>query len=94
VKTLIALSLLTLLVGCASSPSTSNNVVSAGGGATTQPHAECLVCKYNADLACVDVSVDSKTPHCACNGKTYYFCSDECRNAFEKNPAKYLSHSK
>jgi YHS domain-containing protein len=55
-------------------------------------HAECLVCKYNADLACVDVAVDSNTPRCTCEGKTYYFCSDDCRHAFEKNPAKYLAH--
>ena len=62
---------------------------------TTQPaHAECLVCKYNADLACVDVTVHSDTPHCVCNGQTYYFCSDECMKVFQKDPAKYLSHSK
>ncbi|MCZ7382503.1 MAG: YHS domain-containing protein [Candidatus Methanoperedens sp.] len=23
-------------------------------------------------------------------GKTYYFCSAACRNAFEKSPGKYL----
>jgi hypothetical protein len=71
-----------LLVGCASS------------APSTQPHAECLVCKYNADLACVDVAVDGRTPHCMCDGKTYYFCSDECRRAFEKNPQKYLAHAR
>ncbi len=24
------------------------------------------------------------------NGKTYYFCSNGCRRAFEKDPEKYL----
>jgi YHS domain-containing protein len=25
-------------------------------------------------------------------GKVYYFCSDVCRRAFEKNPNYYLEH--
>lgn len=25
-------------------------------------------------------------------GKTYYFCSDGCRDEFEAEPAKYLKH--
>lgn len=24
------------------------------------------------------------------NGQTYYFCSNGCRSAFEKDPAKYV----
>jgi YHS domain-containing protein len=87
VKRIAILIVMLLAGGCATSAQTPASV-----SATTQPHAECLVCKHNADLACIDVTVDSQTPHCVCNGQTYYFCSDECRRAFEKNPAKYLSH--
>ena len=72
-----------LVAGCA------NNTPPKDANA---PHAECLVCKYNADLACVDVAVSADTPKCVCRDQTYYFCSDDCRRAFEKNPAKYLSH--
>jgi YHS domain-containing protein len=43
----------------------------------------------NVDLACIDVAVDDKTPKLMYQGKTYYFCSDECKAKFEKNPAKY-----
>lgn len=25
------------------------------------------------------------------HGVTYYFCSEHCKNEFEKNPAKYLT---
>ena len=75
--------------GCASTTPPSGSA-----SASTQPHAECLVCKHNADLACVDVAVDAGTPRCVCNGQTYYFCSEQCKQAFEKNPAKYLSHGK
>ncbi len=56
------------------------------------PHSECVVCKYNADLACIDVEVDKTTPAYAYNGKTYYFCSKECRDNFAKNPARYLAN--
>jgi Cu+-exporting ATPase len=58
--------------------------------ASTQPHAECLVCKKNADLACIDVAVDPTTPSYPYNGKTYYFCSQECRDKFARDPARYL----
>jgi YHS domain-containing protein len=37
----------------------------------------------------VDLTVDKDTPHAGYNGKTYYFCSDECKHAFEKHPEKY-----
>jgi len=58
--------------------------------ASTEGHAECLVCKYNADLACLDVSINDQTPTFDYNGKRYYFCSEECRDDFAKNPQKYL----
>jgi YHS domain-containing protein len=83
-----------LLVGCASSNSASPAVMSSRGGEPTAEkasHAECLVCKKNADMACVDVDVDGKTPVTEYNGKKYYFCSDECRTEFQKNPAKFTS---
>ena len=81
---LTILTCITMLTGCASS---------GGHDAATNgcPHAECLVCKTNADLACVDVAVDSTTPRVESNGKTYYFCSEECRDCFQRTPAKYVA---
>jgi len=58
--------------------------------ASAKPHAECLVCKANADLACVDVEVEKDTPSFEYNGTTYYFCSTECRDKFAKEPSKYV----
>jgi len=82
------------LGGCASSPSAPQ--AAATGSAvtasqTTSPHAECLVCKYDADLACVDVTVSDSTPSAVYDGKTYYFCSKSCCKKFEKDPAKYVN---
>lgn len=57
--------------------------------ADDRPHSECLVCKKNADLACVDIPVDQNTPHYLFNSRTYYFCSDECRSQFIKSPEKF-----
>ena len=58
--------------------------------ASSQGHSECLVCKHNADLACVDLTVTDKTPSTTYKGQRYYFCSEDCKNEFAKNPANYL----
>jgi YHS domain-containing protein len=83
-----------LLGGCASGPTTPATGSATAGApvmaSSKAPHAECLVCKYNADLACVDLKVDAETPNSTYDGKTYYFCSDTCRKKFEKDPAKYI----
>lgn len=82
-RTLLGLCLLmSLMSGCASmEPATAETGVT---------HETCLVCKMNYDLACIDVAVDSKTPTYMYNGTTYYFCSDDCRDKFERAPQKYL----
>ena len=75
------------LVGCTEngSPAVTSDKVSV-----KKAHAECLVCKHENDLACVDVDVDATTPSVVMGGKTYYFCSDECKRDFQKDPQKYL----
>lgn len=77
----IAALMLLSLVGCASENLAAND--------PNHPHAECLVCKMNVDLACVDVPVDDKTPRYMYNGQDYYFCSNDCLNKFQANPGKY-----
>lgn len=51
--------------------------------------AECVVCKHNHDLACIDVEVTPQTPRTAWGGQTWYFCSAACQKEFEKSPQKY-----
>ena len=58
-----------------------------------RPIAEDPVCRYNRDLGCVRVRVDEKTPRTVYHGETYYFCNESCREAFVKEPAKYLPHA-
>jgi hypothetical protein len=53
------------------------------------PTAECPVCRYEGDLACLCVRIDLDTPHCECQGETYYFCSDDCRARFLERPERY-----
>ena len=72
----------------------------AGSGCTTTgtqraandaaPHAECLVCKHEADLACLNVKITDQTPRYDYDGHTYYFCSTECRDQFVRDPWKYI----
>jgi len=84
---LVSVSLLVpLLSGCASE---SRPAQQADANVSHAQHAECLVCKHNADLACVYIAVKDKTPVTMYNGKAYYFCSDECKNEFLKHPEKY-----
>jgi YHS domain-containing protein len=80
---------LLLAGGCASAPSGSTATTASVGKAN--PHAECLVCKHNADLACIDVELEKDTPSYVYNGKTYYFCSDTCAKKFKADPAKYVN---
>jgi hypothetical protein len=51
--------------------------------------ANCPVCAHQADLACVCVKVGADTPRCEWNGRTFYFCSEECRKAFLSDPRRF-----
>lgn len=89
-KTIFVALTLTLLAaagGCV------ENQPSTSGSNTAAPanHAECLVCKHNADMACIDVEVDKDTPTYVYNGTTYYFCSKACAKKFQVSPEKYVN---
>lgn len=47
------------------------------------------------DVVC-GMIVDSETApaRSVFEGATYYFCTPECRDQFESNPARYASHGK
>jgi YHS domain-containing protein len=79
------------LAGCTQTPAPTHTSTDGAQTATKKSHAECLVCKHENDLACLDVEVDKDTPTVEYNGKTYYFCSHECAKDFKKNPAKYAA---
>jgi YHS domain-containing protein len=81
-KLICAALLAQVLVGCAT---TSEESAQNSG-----PTDICHVCRYNNDLACVCVKVKDTTPKADYQGTTYYFCSQDCRTAFLKNPEKYL----
>src|SRR5947207_15766863 len=69
----------------------------AGCASTSEPQQlsanqdTCWVCVHENDLACMKVDVDSKTPTVEYNGKTYHFCSEDCKKEFLANPAKYAT---
>jgi YHS domain-containing protein len=86
-RTFLSLAILfgAFLGGCASS---------SPPAADGKPHGQCLVCKHNADLACVDIVVDDSTPRRVRDGQTYYFCSEECAKAFDKDPTTYCLQKK
>ena len=40
----------------------------------------------------MEVSHSTAIDTCVYQGKTYYFCATSCREAFQAEPEKYLSH--
>ncbi len=51
--------------------------------------------KTVTDPVCGMVIEPSKAPaQTTHQGHTYYFCSQECKDAFDKNPQKYLDKMK
>src|SRR4051794_2097472 len=89
-----AISALAFVAGCGggelNAPAAAAAPAPVGSVVQNGQHTECTVCKANADLACVDVVVDDQTPRYESNGKTYYFCSNSCRDEFARNPGKFL----
>jgi YHS domain-containing protein len=69
------------LAGCASSSSASRD------GRRT---SECPVCRCNNDLGCLIVRIDQTTPRSDWQGTTYYFCSQDCKAAFDRAPGQYV----
>jgi YHS domain-containing protein len=53
--------------------------------ATQTAMAECLPCAGHR------IEVTMSTPRVEYKGKTYYFCSNGCRETFLKNPEKYVA---
>ena len=92
-KTLVSLSMaIVISAACGGCASESHSASASDTSAAGYAHAECLVCKHEADLACLDVAVGDKTPRATYQGKEYYFCSNDCKKEFEKNPEKYIAH--
>ncbi|MCL8208893.1 MAG: YHS domain-containing protein [Actinomycetia bacterium] len=49
----------------------------------TQEGVQDPVCRMN-------VTVSETTPRSTYHGKDYYFCCPACKEAFDKDPAKYV----
>ena len=78
----LTLLLALFLTGCASTPDEPQKL------AANQD--TCWVCVHENDLACIKIDVDDQTPTAQYSGKTYHFCSDDCKKEFVANPTKFL----
>ena len=54
-------------------------------------HAICPVCQAEGDLACEDVTIAADTPRSERLGIAYYFCSADCKRAFDRDPERFVS---
>ena len=80
-----------ILLGCAVMWITGCATQRPPSTADAQPLVTCYVCDYNNDLGCVSFHLKKSTPHLTFEGKEYFFCSDDCYQAFLHKPAKYAS---
>ncbi len=69
-------------------PPGGHGLVAVGRRAATQPAAEVVV-----DPVChMRVAVNPSTLRASTNGRTFYFCSDTCREKFQASPSKYAAN--
>jgi YHS domain-containing protein len=76
----LAILLSALLTACTSMPPVPPPT------ASTQ---QCLVCRCRRDFDCLTVHPGTSTPRATYAGRTFYFCSDSCRQEFESSPSRY-----
>jgi YHS domain-containing protein len=58
---------------------------SSDSGSTATVRVRCPV------MGCLISDVDFAPAQSEYNGKTYYFCCEECKTKFDNNPQKYLN---
>jgi len=63
----------------------------ASSASDTRPMVTCSVCDYNNDLGCVCFHLKESTPRLTYEGKEYFFCSEDCYKAFQRQPSKYAA---
>ena len=47
----------------------------------------------NDPVCGMELNVENTEERAEFKGKIYYFCSDQCRNKFDQNPAQYASRA-
>jgi len=70
-----------IITGCANTTTLSQK---------EQPKVIDPVCAYFSDMGCVHITIGENTPKSSYEGVAYYFCSQECKVDFDKEPSKYL----
>ena len=53
----------------------------------------CPVCSCHRDFGCLLVKKTSSTPSAEFRGRRYWFCSETCRQDFQKSPRSFLPRS-
>ena len=79
--------LLAGIAGCDKSDPAAKGDKSATGPATAVAQVECVVCTVNGHP--MKTALKDSTPRSTADGKTYYFCSKDCKEEFDKEPAKF-----
>jgi YHS domain-containing protein len=54
------------------------------------PVQHCMVCRYRRDFSCLEVERRPSTPHARHAGRDYCFCSEACRDEFQRDSERYV----
>lgn len=90
-RTLLLLSLVSLFAGCASTKSAEGAPPAAEAQAMKKPGDAVLGDKTTCPVSGETFTVAADSPKVEYEGKTYYFCCEDCVGDFQKDPAKYLA---
>lgn len=91
-RTLLLLSLVSLFAGCASTKSAEGGAPPAAeASALKKPGEAVLGDKTTCPVSGETFTVAADSPKVEHEGKTYYFCCEDCVGDFQKDPAKYLA---
>jgi len=90
-RTLLLLSLVSLFAGCASTKSVEGAPPAAEAQAMKKPGEAVLGDKTTCPVSGETFTVAADSPKVEYEGKTYYFCCEDCVGDFQKDPAKYVA---
>lgn len=91
-RALIVLSTVLLFAGCASTKSAEGGTPPAAEAAAMKKPGEAMVGdKTTCPVSGETFTVAADSPKVEHEGKTYYFCCEDCVADFQKDPAKYLA---
>jgi YHS domain-containing protein len=92
-RTVLLVLSVVLSVGCASTKSAEGTAPSAAVADLKKPGQAVLGDRTTCPVSGETFTVAADSPKVEFEGKTYFFCCEDCVADFQKDPAKYVAKS-